>query len=77
MTGTDPGSGAGLSEYEVGFLIAILITTVSIGIAVSLSVEPYLQLHRVTSALWAWAIGAATGMWVVPWASQAIGGGSG
>jgi len=52
-------------------LLAVTVPLLSLGVGLLMSVPPT-ALGPYTAAAWAWAIGAATGLWVVPWLKPAV-----
>ena len=59
-------------EYFIATLLGIVFGVCSLGGALLLNVGPEPLLGQATGAAWAWAIGAATIMWVLPWLKKAV-----
>ena len=60
-------------EYFIAYVVAFAVVLTSFGTGLLLSFEP-VTVGRVTGAAWAWAIGAGTGLWVVPWVKRGFDG---
>jgi hypothetical protein len=58
-------------DSTISMLIAVSVPLLSLGVGLLMSVPPT-ALGPYTAAAWAWAIGAATGLWVVPWLKPAV-----
>lgn len=69
-TTTDRTSDIGL--YALALSFGGVIVVASLGSAVGMNVGVYPWIGRELGAAWAWAIGAATGLWVIPWARKEI-----
>ena len=59
-----------VERYFVGMLVASLVVGGSILTAMIVPIAP--GIGAVTGAAWAWCIGVATGLWIVPWAKQGV-----
>jgi len=63
-------SESAVERYLVGLLVGFLVVGGSIFTAMIVPVAPGISV--VTGAAWAWCIGVATGLWIVPWAKQGV-----
>jgi hypothetical protein len=51
-------------------VLALGIVGTSLGVAVYVPMSNPETLSTMTGAAWAWSIGAATALWVIPWAKE-------
>lgn len=58
-------------RYMIGLLIGMLVALVSFGVGIILALGPETFSPEIAAA-WAWVIGTGTGLYVVPWAKQAV-----
>ena len=63
-------------EYFIGTLVGIVVGISSLGVALLMNLPP-LPVDRLSGAVWAWGVGAATQIWIMPWVKQAFVGGDG
>lgn len=70
MTSPDSEPEHNASEYVVALSIALGLVSASFLVAFVPAQSPHLtSLERLA---WAWAVGAATINWVLPWAKKAV-----
>lgn len=59
-------------QYHIAVLLGIITGIVSLGVAVLPTMGANPLLDATVGAAFAWAIGAATILWWLPWVKQAV-----